>query len=243
MATECPLMVAFTAKGQARLIYCGRWACPHCSKVNARQWAHDAYYGIRNPAQRVGKCHFWTFTMPSRYTKPSQAYKVLPRLWDTLRKNIQRDQKRFTFIAFVEGQPKRGHMPHFHVLTFNTIPKGHSKRKDPLHHIKDFAVHMGFGYYAEDEIVSGRKAASYVSKYASKGCPEIPKGFRRVRCSRNWQKAPKPTTDPYLVRAHNEPIEAYLMRVSETSGVSLQNVADAYENSTVRLNQERLQAT
>jgi hypothetical protein len=240
MATECPLMVAFTQRGKAKILYCGRWGCKHCAKRNAREWSQDVFYGIRNPKTPVKRWHFWTLTMPPKYTKPSQAYSILPRIWDAFRKAIQRNQKRFTFVAFVEGQPERSNMPHFHIITSNTIPKGKSKRKDPLTYIKDFAPRFGFGWRADDQLISGQKAASYVSKYASKGCPEIPKGFRRVRCSRDWVRKPKPPLDPYLVRGRNEQTQDYLMRVADASGVPLDDIAETYVNTTHRLNQERL---
>lgn len=177
--------------------------------------------------------------MPSYYKRPIEAYKALPRLWDALRKAIQRDQKKFTFIAFVEGQPERSYMPHFHIITFNTVPRGKSRRRSALKWIKDFAVRVGFGFEAYDEIVTSRRAAAYVSKYAAKDCPEIPKGFRRARCSRNWQKKPLPEVDPYIVRSMGEPISDYLFRVADTTGIRLDDIADAYEKATNRLRYQR----
>lgn len=238
--STCPLMVAFTQKGAPRLIYCGKWSCPRCARTNAKKWARIALHGVRNPPVRGKKAHFWTFTMPSSYTRPKQAYAAFPRLWDTLRKAIQREQKTFTFIAFVEGQPERSFMPHFHVITFNTIAKGNSKRLDPLKWIKDFAVRIGFGHQAYDEIITGRKAAAYVAKYASKGTPEIPKNFRRVRCSRNWRKPDADSKEPYLVRAAGEQVATYLHRVADVSGKPLQEIADAYQATVDTMTYERL---
>lgn len=233
------MMVAFSSDAQAKLLYCGKWSCKICAKRNARMWSIHAYYGITAMGEKKAKVHFWTLTMGSNYVKPSEAYKEFPRLWDATRKAIQRYHKEFTFIAFVEGQPHRSYMPHFHVLTFQSIPEGYSKRTDPLMWIKDFGVHMGFGHQCEDAMVTSLRAAAYVTKYASKGCPEIPKGFRRVRCSRDWVKSPDKEYDPYYVRSVGERVEDYLMRVEEGTGVPIDTIAISYQKATVNLNYER----
>lgn len=240
MSRNCPLMVAFTDKAEPRLIYCGKWSCTHCAKINARKWAKIVRHGMKVSGGYGMRAHFWTFTMGQKYKRPSDAYRDIPRIWDVLRKVIQRDQKKFTFIAFVEGQEQRSAMPHFHVITFNHIPRGNSKRVEPLKWIKDMAVRVGFGYQATDEIVTGKRAAAYVAKYASKGAPDIPKGFRRVRCSRDWPKPPKPATDPYLVRAAKERVQDFLIRVSEVANVPLQEVADKYVKMGDKMEYERI---
>jgi len=239
MKQQCPMMVAFSSDAQAKLLYCGKWSCKLCSKRNARMWSIHAYYGISARLEKREKIHFWTLTMGSQYIRPAEAYRDFPRCWDALRKAIQRYYKEFTFIAFVEGQPLRSYMPHFHVLTFQAIPDGYSARTDPLEWIKDFGVRMGFGWSNKDELVTSLKAAAYVTKYASKGCPEIPKNFRRVRCSRDWVKSPDKQYDPYYVRSIGEPIEDYLQRVEAGTGVSIDAIAQSYQKATANLNYER----
>jgi hypothetical protein len=239
MKQQCPMAVAFSSEGQAKLLYCGKWSCKICAKRNSRIWSIHAYYGITAMADKSARVHFWTLTMGSQYARPAEAYKAFPRLWDATRKAIQRYHKEFTFIAFVEGQPKRSYMPHFHVLTFQSIPSGYSTRNDPLEWIKDFGAHMGFGWSNKDEMVTSLRAAGYVTKYASKGCPEIPKGFRRVRCSRNWVKSPDKAYDPYYVRSVGERIEDYLQRVEAGTGVPIDTIAQSYQKATLNLNYER----
>lgn len=239
MSTVCPTMVAFTVDGVAKLVYCGKWACKICAKKNARKWSIIAYFACAAHMENNGVIYFWTFTMGSKYKRPAEAYKDFPRLWDNVRKAIQRHYKRFDFVAFVEGQPERSFMPHFHVITFQAMPKGNSTRKDPRKWIKDFAVRMGFGHQAFDEIVNSLQAAAYVTKYASKGCPEIPKNFRRCRSSRKWLRPPDKEHDAYIVRSVGEPIEEYLLRVEEASGVSIDKLVKDYQHADVNMRYER----
>jgi len=186
---------------------------------------------------------FWTLTLPPRYKTATQGYQAIPRMWYILSKIRQREYGQWSYIAFVEGQPLRGFMPHFHVITFNHIPKGDSKRTDPLKWIKDMAVRVGFGFQATDEIVTGKRASAYVVKYASKGTPDIPKNFRRVRASRNWPRPSDEKTDPYIVRAAAETIDAYLVRVADISGVPVQDIADGYQKADDKMRYERLRIT
>lgn len=182
----------------------------------------------------------WTLTMPDWYTKPEQAYKDLPKLWDTMRKEIQREQGKFAYLAVVEGQPHRSEMPHFHVITFGRVPVRYSKRKDRAKNIKDFAAHCGFGHQAKDEEITSGRAAAYVAKYITKDGKGMPKGFRRVRCSRNWLKQPKPELDPYIVRSIGEAIADYLIRVENTCGRPIDDLLTDYQTASTKLTLERL---
>jgi hypothetical protein len=157
--------------------------------------------------------------MRSKYHTAYEAYMALPGLWDRLRKRLKRAGiSTWSYCAFVEGQPKRGYMPHFHVI---------SMQKSPLR-LKDIAMHSGFGYEAKEQQINGPKAASYCAKYASKQNPNTPKGFRRVRASRDWTKLPPRTVDPLLVKAKSETTSDYLIRVAECTGKPLQDLVDAW---------------
>lgn len=166
-----------------------------------------------------GPCYFWTFTLGRKYKTAEQGFETLPKLWDRLRKFIQRRVKgKWEYCAFVEGQPKRGHMPHFHVISLTKSPK----------RIKDVAVWNGFGHEAyEDRITSG-KAASYVSKYASKQSPVTPKSFRRVRASRGWAKLPERDATVIYVQAQKESLQDYLARVASETSVPLDDVVNTW---------------
>lgn len=185
-------------------------------KKNAQLWSWRVR--IHCMAHR-GPCYFWTFTLGRKYKTAEQGFEALPKLWDRLRKFIQRRVKGpWEYCAFVEGQPKRGHMPHFHVISLTKSPK----------RIKDVAVWNGFGHEAcEDRITSG-KAASYVSKYASKQSPVTPKSFRRVRASRGWAKLPERDATVIYVQAQKESLQDYLARVASETSVPLDDVVNTW---------------
>lgn len=132
-------------------------------------------------------------------------------MFDGLRKFIQRQNKGWTYLAFVEGQPKRNGMPHFHIISMCASP----------YRLKDMAYHYGFGYQAKEIKIESPKAAQYVAKYASKGDKSIPKSFRRVRASQDWAKLPPRSRAPYIVAGKDEDISHYLIRVSEETHLTL----------------------
>ena len=96
----------FTSKGVCVPLPCGRWQCPECAKSLALQWAMRVRLGTDNRLS-----WFWTLTMSGKIQTPERAYELLPKLWDSLRKKMQRSSDEWTYVAFVEGQPKRRHMP------------------------------------------------------------------------------------------------------------------------------------
>jgi len=234
------MMVAFTQDGKPALLYCGKWDCQHCRKINAGEWSRIGRFGVHyGQAGRV-QIVFWTLTLGSKYKSTRDGYLALPKLWDAFRKAIQRAQGRFDYLAVVEEQPKKRKMPHFHVLAFARIPAGYSARKDPRKWIKDFGVRMGFGHQCTEKVVDSDRAAIYLSKYLSKDGQGMPKGFRRVRCSRSWPKPPDPPKKPYIVRSIGEQLQDYLMRVEENSGRKLDDLLTDYYHASTRMELERL---
>jgi len=109
-------------------------------------------------------------------------------------------------------------MPHFHVISMCASPV----------RLKDLAMYSGFGYEAKEQKINGPKAASYCAKYASKQNPHTPKGFRRVRASRDWQKLPPFKGDPLIVKTKTETTAEYLIRAADTTGKALQDLVDAW---------------
>lgn len=204
--SKCPTMRAFNKQGKVQNVYCGSWSCPRCQKLKARLWAWRIKLTIRDSNV---VWYFWTLTLRSKYRDPKSGYDALPRLWDTLRKQVQRHEKKFSYLAFVEGQPKRGNMPHFHVIT----------NVKPWTRFKDIAWYAGFGYEAKSEKVTGPKAGSYVAKYATKQNADTPKGFRRVRASRDIAKLPDYDKIGLIVPAKNERQWEYIARVSDETGI------------------------
>jgi len=157
--------------------------------------------------------------MGRKYKNAEQAFEALPGLWDRFRKYIARNHAgKWQYVAFVEGQPQRGHMPHFHIISLIKSPK----------RLKDLAVWSGFGHQAWEKKVTSDKAAFYVAKYASKQSDVTPRNFRRVRASRGWTKLPEKIGPELIVMAEHEPISDYLLRVANETGVSLDAIAKTW---------------
>lgn len=216
MAKRCPQFYAFNTDAHLIAVRCGSWYCPHCMKINARHWAWRVNLHIT--AKHV-PAYFWTLTLGRKYKTAADGFAALPGLWDRFRKYIQRlSPGRWEYVAFVEGQPQRGHMPHFHIISLKKEPK----------RLKDLAVWAGFGYQAKSERITGGKAAAYVAKYASKQSPLTPRGFRRVRASRGWAKLPAKDGEPLIVRAGKESLQDYLERVASETNIPLEDVVSAW---------------
>lgn len=212
---KCPSLKAFNTNGSVVAIPCGSWSCPKCSKDNARLWAWRAMLQLDADPR---PCRFWTLTMPGGMRSVRDAFDCIPRLWDSFRKEIQRSSGKWTYLAFVEGQAQRDGMPHFHILTFTVAP----------YRLKDFAAHIGFGYMAKDLPVVSKAAANYVAKYASKGDGAMPRGFRRVRSSKDWYKLPFVPHAAFIVPAKGEDLVHYLCRVADETGLSVDDVSQKW---------------
>jgi len=207
----CPAFYAFDKEGNLHAVKCGQWTCPNCAKHLARLWAWRCRLQV---ASANVPYYFWTLTLRAKTRTAAQGYADLPSLWDNLRKRIQRSASKWSYCAFVEGQPQRGHMPHFHVITSTPAP----------YRIKDLAHDCGFGYQATESVVTSGQAANYCAKYASKTNPATPKGFRRVRASRDWAKLPPMEGDGLVVRARAELLSDYLLRVHWITGVDIDDL-------------------
>lgn len=216
MPKRCPQFYAFNQDAQLIAVRCGSWYCPHCMKINARQWG----WRVTIHLTATGKsAWFWTLTLGRKYKTAEQGFAALPKLWDRLRKYMSRLQPgRWEYVAFVEGQPHRGHMPHFHIISLSKCPK----------RLKDVAVWAGFGYEAKEAKITGRQAASYVAKYASKQSPKTPRGFRRVRASRSWSKLPKRPDVCLIVQAMDESLQNFLVRVASDTQHPLDEVVSTW---------------
>lgn len=215
--SKCPAFYAFDNEGNLHAIQCGQWSCNNCAKHLARMWAWRCRLQVASASEPY---QFWTLTLRSKYRTAAAGYAALPGLWDGMRKRLQRAHDNWSYCAFVEGQPQRGHMPHFHVISSVASP----------YRIKDFAHDCGFGHQATESVVTSSQAANYCAKYASKTNPATPKNFRRVRASRDWHKLPEMEGDPYLVRASDELLSDYLLRVHWISGVPMDDLLYVWRN-------------
>jgi hypothetical protein len=212
----CPTLHAFDSRAKIVAVLCGKWMCPQCARENARLWAWRCKIHIK---ARNNRAYFWTFTLRGKFETANEGYLALPGLWNRLRMRILRSTgKGWSYCAFVEGQPQRGYMPHFHVISMSKSP----------YRLKDLAMYSGFGYQADEKRINSAKAATYCAKYASKQNPKTPHGFRRVRASRDWAKLPPYTKKPLYIKAKSESTMDYLLRVAEGTDSNLQDVVDRW---------------
>lgn len=209
MGTEhetCPFAKrAFNENGEVVALACDRWSCPVCSRVVAWRWAERVRFGIE--LSRPQDAYFWTLTLPPWVHYPKTGFRILPHLWDNFRKTMQRSVGAWGYSAFVECHPQRALIPHFHIVSLAYQP----------YRLKDLAVHCGFGFEDEWSQITGKRAAQYVTKYCSKQGYAMPRGFRRVRVSRDWPKLPDPVYDlkVYYPKSR-ESVVAYVRRVAIT---------------------------
>jgi len=238
---RCPITAAFDSQGATHLIYCGSWSCPVCMKRNAALWSIRAQQKIlQSDYPKSGELWFLTLTLPSTILSTVQGFLSLPSLWDTTRKQYQRWYGTFSYLAFVEGQPHRSHMPHFHILTSTEPPTQRGKHGFVTKHgLHDWAFSVGWGFQAELHKVDGIEAAAYVAKYASKQSPHTPKGFRRVRVSRDWPKLPPHSSSHWIVPARQESLSDFLIRVHERTGLPLESLYIAWSEVEAQIDKHR----
>lgn len=225
----CPVSVCFTKYGVAKLLFCGQWRCKACRKRLSQKWAKRVYLHIMQAHSEEaiesgtdnGDFFFITFTMRGSVRSNELAFKLLPVLWNKFRKRMSRRFKRFDYVAFVEGQPQRGDMPHFHIVSSKPLPvKKGKKGQFTKRSVHDFAVGLGFGHQADMQPVSSKLAAHYVAKYMTKQADDTPKGFRRVRASQKWAKLPKDPEKKLIVKLKGESIPEFIARASAITNVS-----------------------
>lgn len=217
---KCPSTIGFTLDAKPRLVYCGQWTCRYCAKHLSAIWAKRARLHIfKAVSTSDGPYWFLTLTLGSKFKTPRSGFAVLPKLWDTLRKCIQRSVPTFHYLAFVEGQPQRSNMPHFHILMNCEPPAKRNKRGEITEHaLHDFAVSKGWGFEAYLEPVTDDQAGWYVAKYMSKQSPDTPKGFRRVRVSRGWARLKRTAHAPLIVPSRGEDITDFILRLADCTG-------------------------
>lgn len=238
---KCPSTVGFTQDAKPKLIFCGQWTCKHCAPRLSATWAKRARLHIfRASSATNGQFWFLTLTLGSQYRTPKAGFAALPKLWDRLRKCIQRVQGAFEYLAFVEGQPERSNMPHFHILMNCEPPAKRNKYgKITKHNLHDFAVLKGWGHQAELKPVTDDQAGWYVSKYATKQHEDTPKGFRRVRASKGWTKLPRHPHAALIVPSKTEDVGMFINRLSEQTGVSQEDCYQQYRAGQKMLARER----
>lgn len=216
---KCASIMAFTASGEVVAIPCGQWSCPQCAKHNSRMWAWRVRIHVDAAADH--RAYFWTVTMRGKYRTAAAAYKDFPRLWKHFQRAIKRKTGKWSYCAFVEGHPRRGKIPHFHIISMQKCPG----------RLKDIAMEAGFGFQATETRVTSTRAANYCAKYASKQGEGMPKGFRRVRASHDWSKLPDVPGKSLLVKRKKEALWEFIIRVSEEIGVDAETLAENWQSA------------
>lgn len=242
---QCPVTLGFTLQGKCKVIYCGQWSCSRCSKLLARRWARRVLLHLRKTTADDGmQWYMLTVTLGSAELDVSRAYQKLKKLWNRLRMSITRQVKiKWQYCAFVEGQPHRQSMPHLHVI-LNLIPPDcyGKKGKVTQHAVHNFAHALGWGFEANFQAVTDDRASFYVAKYVSKGSRAIPRGFRRVRVSRQWATVPRDPLKKLIVRAYGETLDCYLLRVENLTNTDIQDLLAEYNTAIYDLGAQQINA-
>lgn len=177
--------VGATSDGFVFPIRCKRWSCPICAKINAYHHAIKVANGCQAMIGAGIVPRFVTITQPGNVRTAERAYEILHKQWDKFRRRLQwwaktRATMPVIYAAFVEGQPKREFMPHFHII-LSTAP--------PKEALRAMVVQSGLGFQLDVQTFkTGSGVAWYVAKYSTKpdDAKNMPKGFRRVRYSENF---------------------------------------------------------
>jgi hypothetical protein len=162
---------------------CKSWRCPACSKVNKALWAIRAYEGSKAIMECEKPLFFMTVTSHEKLTA-DQSLWVWPSAWGQLRDRMKYRAGGVFFYIMVPEHHLDGRL---HVHAIESAGVGQSW-------LKSAARESGLGYMDEEKpIKTPQGSAWYVSKYLGKSIEKTdwPKGFRRVRASRNWPKLPE----------------------------------------------------
>jgi hypothetical protein len=192
-----PWLLAEHAATRKVILYqprCKKWSCPYCAERNKRSWSYKAGYGLENLTDQKQEMYFVTITSRG-YVTSGQSLALLKSGWPKLSRRAKYHSAGVYSYMLIPERHRQGQV-HCHILTTVNLP---------ARFWKDAGYSCGFGYIADTDRIRGAgEAGNYAGKYLSKQLAgmEWPKGFRRVRTSRNWPKPPKLENDgqwEYLV--------------------------------------------
>ncbi len=179
---------------------CNDWLCRRCGHIRANEEYHKLTFGAATLENEKHQLYFLTLTCRGKempLVESEQGYYMwTSRLLNSLRMKCRREFEFWSYAQVTERQ-KRGH-PHSHLI-ITYVPrdaietKKTRKGKTTTHLVskwlKRACIRSGLGdRYDITRIKSGKAVASYISKYLYKDAilTKWPKGWRRVRYSRNW---------------------------------------------------------
>lgn len=166
---------------------CKQWSCDYCAELNKEYWIHQAARGTLVITSEGRSVQFVTLTSRG-YTTQNKSLYFFKQNWPKMNRRmkyhteVQTDEHiGAAWAYFLVPEHHKSGVAHFHILAATTI--------DQKSDWKKHAWASGFGYIVDVQpLVTPKRAADYVSKYLHKGqgAETWPKGFMRVRHSRNW---------------------------------------------------------
>lgn len=163
---------------------CKQWDCEYCQELNRDWWV---WVGMRGASLLLSEGIEMSFiTLTSRaYSTPNKSIHFMKQNWPKLvrRAKYHTEKKAGQKWAYmlIPERTKAGIL-HAHLIACTTLSS---------HWWHDNGYATGFGFSNEAEPIDhAGGAAKYISKYLGKDMLHTgwPKGFRRVRTSRNWPK-------------------------------------------------------
>ncbi len=177
----------FTAKGVDpsggeiyRRVNCKCWDCPYCGP--RRAWVYRN--AIAAIAEQLSLCRFFTLTLDPKKIQ-GDPIRYLRRCFNHLRVYLHRRYgKSPTYISVLELH-KSG-IPHFHIIIDRYIE---------YEWLKQAWEAVGGGFEVDIRFVDVQSIAKYLTKYLTKDLLlSMPKGTRRITCSRSIKLLSKPQT-------------------------------------------------
>lgn len=172
---------------------CKQWSCPYCGEQNRQYWTQQAMRGTLIITHEGREVQFVTVTSRS-YATPTTSLYFFRQNWPKLSRrmeyktNLWKDYAGKEWAYFLVPEQHKTGVLHAHILAATHV--SHKKIW------KDAAWQTGFGYIIDvQETIDPKRAAFYTAKYLTKQAEfgDWPKGFMRVRHSRNWPIAqPQP---------------------------------------------------
>lgn len=165
---------------------CKQWNCPYCSELNRQYWVQQATRGTIIITSEGREVQFVTVTSRN-YATPASSLYFFKQNWPKLSRrmkyktNLWKEYAGKDWAYFLVPERHKSGVLHAHILAASHI----SSEKI----WKDAAWQAGFGYIVDvEELVTPAGAARYVAKYLTKQSEfgDWPRGFMRVRHSRNW---------------------------------------------------------
>jgi len=189
---------------------CDHWDCPRCSQIMAWQVRARAVYGAENMAGQGVLLYFWTFTCRGRdldlATADDDYYTWTNKALSRLRAQAKREGKRWAYVQVTERQERGAAHSHF-IHTFCPADAIKTTRPDNREvyvsaSFVNAVVAAGLGVQCEiTQVKTPGAVASYISGYLTKHATKdrFPKGWKRVRWSRDWPDLPTLDVDFTLV--------------------------------------------